>query len=639
MRLDRSPLLLLSLVLAACSGSYGSDPLGDDPDGPGSPPMPKMPPAQPLEMGPIEKAETSPPPLSGGTLAAGMLGDAEIAVASDPDSDRIYVVDISKSKLAATVQLEKGSEPGRVALDGSGRAHVALRRAGGLATIDLTTGKLVSIRAVCPAPRGVAYDEAQKAVLVACMGGELVSLPAGGGDEIFRWQLDRDLRDVVVSGEEIVVSRFKSAELVVLERDGHGQVRDRAAPAFLAFSNPGDPSPGQFTASVAWRMLPSPSGGAIVLHQRGATKTVATTQPGGYGSSGGCNTGIVHGAISRLREGGIDSTGAVSVGLAIDAAVSPDGSTVALALPADVASGGAGGPVSGAVELRLGAGAPSPCGNAPSEPIAFNGQKGQGGPPPGQLTAELSGISFGFAGQTVAVAYTPSGKLLAQMRSPAAIGWASGAIKLPSPPAADTGHRIFHMDSGGGLACASCHPEGGDDGRTWNFEKLGPRRTQALAGGIKGSEPFHWSGDMSDFGVLVDEVFVHRMGGPQPSQEQAAALLDWIDTMPLPPAAAPLDQGAIDRGRVLFESAEVGCATCHGGDRLSNNATVDVGTGSPLQVPSLRRAVYHAPFLHDGCAPDMRGRFGACGGGDAHGHTSQLDGAQIGDLAAYLESL
>jgi hypothetical protein len=44
--------------------------------------------------------------------------------------------------------------------------------------------------------------------------------------------------------------------------------------------------------------------------------------------------------------------------------------------------------------------------------------------------------------------------------------------------------------------------------------------------------------------------------------------------------------------------------------------------------------------LHDGCAATLRGRFDpACGGGDLHGKTSQLNEAQIGDLLAYLESL
>jgi len=43
--------------------------------------------------------------------------------------------------------------------------------------------------------------------------------------------------------------------------------------------------------------------------------------------------------------------------------------------------------------------------------------------------------------------------------------------------------------------------------------------------------------------------------------------------------------------------------------------------------------------MHDGCAATLRDRFGACGGGELHGHTSQLTPAQIDDLVAYLESL
>jgi hypothetical protein len=43
--------------------------------------------------------------------------------------------------------------------------------------------------------------------------------------------------------------------------------------------------------------------------------------------------------------------------------------------------------------------------------------------------------------------------------------------------------------------------------------------------------------------------------------------------------------------------------------------------------------------MHDGCAATLRDRFGACGGGDNHGHTSQLTPAELDDLIAYLESL
>jgi hypothetical protein len=43
--------------------------------------------------------------------------------------------------------------------------------------------------------------------------------------------------------------------------------------------------------------------------------------------------------------------------------------------------------------------------------------------------------------------------------------------------------------------------------------------------------------------------------------------------------------------------------------------------------------------MHDGCAPTLADRFGACGGGDRHGHTSQLTADQVADLVAYLDSL
>jgi cytochrome c peroxidase len=95
------------------------------------------------------------------------------------------------------------------------------------------------------------------------------------------------------------------------------------------------------------------------------------------------------------------------------------------------------------------------------------------------------------------------------------------------------------------------------------------------------------------------------------------------------------------RGQALFEDARVGCSTCHAGALFTNDATVAVGTGQALQVPSLRGLAFRAPFMHDGCAATLRDRFGltACGGGDQHGVTSSLATAQVDDLTAYLESL
>ena len=119
---------------------------------------------------------------------------------------------------------------------------------------------------------------------------------------------------------------------------------------------------------------------------------------------------------------------------------------------------------------------------------------------------------------------------------------------------------MFHSNSGSGIACASCHPEAGDDGRAWQFDGNEVRRTQALRGGLLGTEPFHWNGDMRNISHVMREVFVNRMGGTQLEIDQQTAVGHWIDSVPLPASAAPLDVAAADRGRALFNDSSVACA-------------------------------------------------------------------------------
>ena len=145
---------------------------------------------------------------------------------------------------------------------------------------------------------------------------------------------------------------------------------------------------------------------------------------------------------------------------------------------------------------------------------------------------------------------------------------------------------------------------------------------------------------MPDLHALVEEVMVVRMGGVHQSTALVQALADFMFGLsPVPPSVRADDAAAV-RGKALFESKEVGCTECHAGSAFMSPDNHDVGTGEALQVPSLRGVVYRAPFLHDGCAATLRARFDdACGGGDRHGHTSQLTDAQLDDLVAYLSPL
>jgi mono/diheme cytochrome c family protein len=556
------------------------------------------------------------PALSGGTLLA--LSDGTSVAASDPERDRVYVVDTATRTVRATVSLSAGDEPGRLAEDAAGRVHVALRRGGAVVTLDPKTGTVSARRVVCSAPRGLAYQKNGDQLHVACAGGELVSLPAAGGVATRTLTLERDLRDVVVKADgSLLVSTFRKAQVLTVSADGQ-LATARLVPGSGAVPSVMGPLQNR-TPSVAWRMLPldETAGSVVMLHQTGVTDLIDPAA-GGYAGIKGCG-GIVQPGVSVLTPGQSSPQVASGIGnltLAIDIALSPDHQKVAFAVAGNTSQQGP-----GLVETSVQAvtpTTPSPC------PIAGNAITTQ---PPGQV---------------VAVSYSTAGVLFAQTREPSAIWRADTgvAVALASDSRVDTGQFLFHVNAGGGLACASCHPEGGEDGRVWNFVCAGARRTQSIRGSISATAPFHWDGAETDFSHLMDDVFSARMAGPKLTSEQKQVLQSWIDTIPEMPATAGLDASAVGRGKLLFEDTRLGCATCHTGALLTNNATVDVGTGQPLQVPSLRGVSWRAPFMHDGCAATLADRFApACGGGDTHGVTSTLAGAQIADLTAYLQSL
>src|SRR5450432_1157644 len=208
------------------------------------------------QLGATVTPAVAPPAISGGTLR--VLRDGHTAIAADPDRDRITVVDLKTAKIVATISLQTGDEPGRVVEDAAGRVHVALRRGGALATLDPASWASVNRRSVCAAPRGLAYEAKTDLVHVACADGQLVALPAAGGVATRTIKLDRDLRDVVVDGDRLLVSRFRSAQVLTL--DAAGTVTQRLTPAPFRSGDAHQNS--LFSASVAWRMVEMPGGGA-----------------------------------------------------------------------------------------------------------------------------------------------------------------------------------------------------------------------------------------------------------------------------------------------------------------------------------------------------------------------------------------
>ena len=552
---------------------------------------------------------TPPPPISGGTLV--MAQDKNTALAADPDRDRVYIVDLAGRAVLFTVQLPKQSEPGRITVDDSGHALVVLRRSGGVATIDIATGTFTIREGVCVAPRGIAWSAAESMVHVACANGDLVSIPTVGAPT--RRTLERDLRDVLINPDgTLLVTTFRSAAAIKVFHDGQLAVppTDGTTVQWRAISLPpagsgggGQPCVqadcGDYTAAVVQQPTPKPVNPA----------------PGGYGgsssgaelSSCGPASGIV---TTQLKYGG----GVINLPEAV--------------LPVDLATDGS--------SLAIVA-----AGNAFTQELpqifvvyANDVKSTQGGCVPT--------VHGKVPGQATAAAFSGDDSLIVQTREPAALHIMTEdrrrplkTIALATDSVADTGHMIFHSNAGGFIACASCHAEGTEDGHVWTFVGTGPRRTPNLLGTIKGTEPFHWDGDMKDIRDLVDHVFVERMSGPKVDDTQLGALSGWLYALPEQPKlrAASAETTA---GATLFQQR---CTGCHSGTMFTNNTTVDVGTGGKFQVPSLVGVAWRPSLLHTGCAHSLMDRFNPACGGNKHGDTADLTADQLTNLVKFLETL
>jgi hypothetical protein len=633
---------------------------------------------------PVVTSAVPPVPIQGGTLL--VMRDGHTAVAADPDRDRVLIADLTDAEVLATLELQPGDEPGRLVEDDNGRVHIVLRRSGVIATLDVAARALTERRDVCLAPQGIAYAASLDALLVACAEGDLVELPAAGGARTRVTRVDADLRDVIVTGERVLVSRFKSAELIELDADRRIAKRSRSTDIQAPFASisdgprPPDPSDSDvleaktFSAGVAFRTLEGIDGRALMLHQRAQSSEIdlqtgdihsedgasagsaggSAMEPieiGGegsaYGGGGGLCSSIVRPALSVEGPEGMTSGPVLPAAtLAVDAALSPDGRWVAV--------GVAGSPDASQATFGMFARVSALVLSTDTVVTTATAEDETGECVLPGSDAEGSVIS---TEQVVAVAFDASNRLVMQTREPATLqivadvgacspgpngGFGCGTdivIPFGGEARADTGHDLFHSDAGAGLACASCHPGGADDGHTWVFSDLGPRRTQLFNMGIDKTLPLHWDGDLPTFTDLVKEVFVRRMGGADLGAAHITVMENWISTLePGTPLRLSTDP-AVERGKALFESSEVACATCHVGPMFTNNMTVDVGSGDTLQVPSLIGVAHHAPWMHTGCAQTLRQRFDPECGGDKHGNTSHLEETQLDDLVAYLESL
>ncbi len=194
------------------------------------------------------------------------------------------------------------------------------------------------------------------------------------------------------------------------------------------------------------------------------------------------------------------------------------------------------------------------------------------------------------------------------------------------------------------MSCASCHNDGGHDGRTWDLTGQGEglRNTISLRGRAGAQGRLHWSGnfdEVQDFegqirtlaqgtGLMTDAQFNtgtrsqplgDRKTGISTDLDALAAYVSSLNTFDASPWRATGGQltAAAQAGRTVFAAQ---CLSCHGGNdftdsasgQLRNVGTIKASSGkrlnatlTGLDVPTLRDAWSTGPYLHDGSATSV----------------------------------
>ena len=246
------------------------------------------------------------------------------------------------------------------------------------------------------------------------------------------------------------------------------------------------------------------------------------------------------------------------------------------------------------------------------------------------------------------------------------------------PTAVLTGKQIFYdaldprLTRDSYMSCASCHNDGGQDGRSWDFSQFGEgiRNTTTLRGqGGLANGVLHWTGnfdEVQDFegqirdfaggtGLLADAAFnagdrAQPLGaskaGLSAELDALASYLSSLDTADASPwrSGSALSASA-SVGRDAFLAAD--CTTCHEGTNTTDSA-LDVrhaiGTQTSasggrlgdafdgLDTPALLGVWATAPYLHDGSAVDLAAAVSAHSGTD-------LPGNRVADVAAFLREI
>ncbi len=656
------------LLLAGAAGCHAAGassdppkpaPLAPESERPAPPPLPAC-----ARRSPGQGARPIAAPVTGSTIALARLGDHLLAYIADEDEHALRTVDVDERRELSRVPLD--ARPSSILIAADGRVVVALRDRHALRVFEPTADPSLAPAPLCevetPAePVGLAATPDGATLLVVSRWDHALSIfDLATLDKPRTIDLPRDPQAIVTSadGAKAIVTHLAGAQVSVV--DLHGAEASPRAISTHVSEHSGErvhfmpmmrPDGGFRSSRVVVRKHERFGGqgyalarldtGRILLPEVMVETGSTTGLAGGYGD-----------AAFPTALGDISVVDAVAETITV-AQARPAGGPTPCRLPRAAAVDEVNGELLVAclgldVIIAYGADAALPVHDERRTWMVAPGPVGVAVDPVSRRAVVFSQLASALDVLALGTPRRPGekrvdfSKPLTGLRIPLDRG-------APFDPTLALGRSLFHAAGGmrlaaDGRACASCHPDGRDDGLTWSTPD-GPRQTPMLLGRLEGTAPYGWDGDRSDLPSHFART-ISRLGGAGLQPTERDALFAYIHHLEAPRARAPKPEAVarLHRGSELFHTEEVGCSGCHLGDELATDRELhDVRSATLVEAkplfdtPSLRFIARSAPYFHDGRYPTMPALIEGCDG--TMGRTKQLSPDDRAALSAYVESL
>lgn len=214
----------------------------------------------------------------------------------------------------------------------------------------------------------------------------------------------------------------------------------------------------------------------------------------------------------------------------------------------------------------------------------------------------------------------------------------------PTFTSVERGEKLFHdarLSLDGWFSCHSCHTNGhtnGNNADTMADNSYGAPKNAPSLFGVGETGPWGWTGRFDSLEAQIHNSVEHTMQGAALTPQQTIDLANYLRA--LPPLTSVKEKSAgTARGAEIFRTR--GCVECHSPPNYTSKQVVDIGLNDGIggnqrfNPPSLRGVRHSAPYFHDGRATTLREVFTRY----HHPLSQPLSPDDLEELLLFLQSL